>query len=106
VELCLSPCVRKWHRGEEQGFEKAVEKAERGGWRKIGSTCWEAPYYTNIYFIKYHFGYTMKKDKMDRACSRYGREIIVQSRGRKPQRKRPLGRNGHGWENNNNAYLK
>jgi hypothetical protein len=104
VELCLSPCVRKRHEGEEQGFEKIVEDVERGDWRKIGPTCWEAPYYTNIYFIKYYFSYTMKKDEMDNACSTYGtEEIIVQSRGRKPQRKIPLERNGHRWENNNTA---
>jgi hypothetical protein len=73
-------------------------EVERGDWRKIGPTCLEAPYFTNIYFIKCYFGYTMKKDKMDRSCSRYGREaIIVQSRGRKPQRKGPLERNGHRW---------
>jgi hypothetical protein len=43
---------------------------------------------------------------MDRVCSTYGREEInVQNRGRKPQRKRPLERNRHRWENNNKRIL-
>jgi len=86
---------------------RMLRRQKEEGWRKIGPTCWEVPYYTNIYFIKYYFGYTMKKDEIDRACSTYEREeIIMQSCGRKSQWKRPLERNGHRWENNNKAYLK
>jgi hypothetical protein len=57
-------------------FERIVVEEDREGCRKIGSTFWEAPYYTNTYFIKYYSGYTMKKDEMDRVCSTYGREEI------------------------------